>query len=510
MKKIIILGASGYIGQRLIKKLLQEPDEYELHLFSRNKRKLSHFSDYKNIYLYDTPLDHSSCSELNDIFKNTHTVFYLIHSMSEEDNSDFMEQEKQLALFIRNLSDKQKVGQIVYLGGLGADNTENLSTHLKSRQQTGSILREGNTPVVEFRAGVIIGAGGSSFEIIRTLATKLPFIPVFFKKEGLCETIFVDNVVSYLKKTLIYKSYQNKILEIGNGEQKAYSQLVQEYAKVVLNRKLFIINLSFLSFLIGPQIIGRVIAFMTGQPKELIIPLIYGVKNDAIVTPQYDVKNQIPDNELPPRIVSLDLAYKLAADRQYKGKVISVWDVPTNLSKLKTKTRKFFSTQEREGLLFEERYAIIKDEDKNIIFNEIVKIGSGNSKYWSPHFLWQIRGFIDKVFGGAGIGHDYGFNRNDLHVGDRIDFWTVEEIKNSDDIKELRLIAEMKTPGEAWLQFKIVPNSECPNTSIFYLRAFFEPKGIAGYLYWYSLYIIHKFIFSMMINNIIKNSKKSC
>lgn len=505
MKKIIILGASGYIGQRLIKSFL---GKYELHLFSRNKRKLSHFENESDVYLYDISLDESNRKELKEIFLDSDVVFYLIHSMSEEDSSDFLTKEKRIASFISKISDESNVGKIVYLGGLGILNDNKLSKHLLSRQLTGDSLRSGGkTPVVEFRAGIIIGAGGSSFEIIRTLATKLPIIPVFFKKEGLCETIFVDNVISYLCKSVNYDSYNNKILEIGNGETFTYSELVQLYAKIVLKKKLYILNLSFLEPLIGPKIIGSVIAFMTGQPKELIIPLIYGVKNDAIVTEKYSICKNICKEDDNHRTISLELSYKLAADRQNKGKVKSVWDTPINLSHLKQSPRHFFSTQEKEGLLYEERYIIISEGEKERVFNEFLNIGNKESGYWSPYFLWKARGIIDRMLGGCGVGNDTALNRQDLHIGDRIDFWTVEELVNTDEYSEFRLISEMKTPGEAWLQFKIVKNIECEGKLIFYLRAFFEPHGITGYLYWYSLYVIHKFIFSMMIKKIYNNAQ---
>jgi uncharacterized protein YbjT (DUF2867 family) len=503
LKKIIILGASGYIGQRLIKKFLQdENEEYELHLFSRNKRKLSHLRK-NNCHIHDITLKEDNNNQIIKIFKEADALYYFIHSMSEEDNDDFLKQEKELSSFISNISTKAKVKKIIYLGGLGRED-ENLSTHLKSRQITGNELRKNHNNVIEFRAGVIIGAGGSSFEIIRTLATKLPFIPVFFKEEGKCEAIFIDNVISYLKKSFKSSAYNNKILEIGNNEQMTYSELVQNYAKEVLNKKLFIINLSFLSFLIKPSLIGAIISFMTGQHKKLILPLIQGVSNNAVVTSKYSALNILSQDNNINRIVPLRLSFKLASDREDKGKILSVWDTPKNLSNLENKTKSFFTTQKKEGLLYEEKYKVIDKDKTEAIFEEIKKIGQKGTGYWSPYFLWYSRGIIDKLVGGSGLCNHRAINRDDLHTGDRIDFWTIEELKDKKNTKELRLIAEMKTPGFAWLQFKIVPNIENPKTSIFYLRAYFEPKGIWGYLYWYSLYVIHKFIFRTMINNILK------
>lgn len=501
MKKIIILGASGYIGRRLIKRLLKK--DYDLFLFNRNKNKLKDLKKYKNVHLYDLSLEESNKNELINIFSNADALFYLMHSMSEENEKDFFNKEKKIASFISNISDMSNVKQIIYLGGLG-ENNEKLSKHLLSRQMTGDMLRKnGKTPVTEFRAGIIIGAGGSSFEIIRTLGTKLPFIPVLFKNEGLCEPIFVDNIISYLKLSINNENYYNKILEIGSGEKYKYSKLIQIYAKEVLNKNLKIIDLSFLEKIISLNMVGRVISFMVRQPKELIIPLTHGVKNNAIVN-EYDINKQIDNENRINRIIHLNLAYQLAADRENKCKVESVWDTPNNLTHLNKTSKKFFTTKEKEGMLYEEKYMTIKKDCKDKIFNEIKNIGKNG--YWSYYWLWKIRGFIDRFFNGPGVSKNNIIHKKELHIGDRIDFWTIEKIKNNKKESELRLIAEMKTPGEAWLQFKIVKNNESKNTYIFYLRAFFEPKGIAGYLYWYSLYIIHKLIFRSMINNIYKEA----
>jgi len=481
--KIIILGASGYIGLRLAKKLRAQG--HELHLFNRNKLKLQ-WLENKNVCTYDIPIDEDNRDDLSPIFKDADVVYHLIHSMSEEVSGSFHEKDIQIANFVSNISEQSNVKQIVYLGGLGNAN-ENLSTHLESRQATGFTLSKGKTPVLELRAGVIIGAGSSSFEIVRTLATKLPFIPVVWEKEGLVEPIFVDNVLNYLCSVLDNLG-RNEILEIGCGETITYAKLVQKFAKENLNRNIKILKLPFLEKIISPKLIGLVISFMTGQHRTLIIPLIYGVKNDAVVENR-DINCK--------KVVNLELSLKLASHRERKGAVISSWDFPSNISHLAKSNKTFFTTKEKDGLLFEENWSNV--ENPEAVFNEIKKIG-GSYGYWSPMLLWKARGIIDRMFGGPGLSSCYKYN-GDIHVGSRIDFWTVEYFKETSNHRELRLRAEMKTPGEAWLQFTIDKNKQ------FYLRAFFEPRGILGYVYWYSLYIIHKFIFKQMVSKIILNSK---
>jgi len=480
VKKIIILGASGYIGLRLSKKLSKFND-IELKLFNRNREKIS-WIESDRVSVYDTELNDSNKEELSAIFKNADIVYYLIHSMSEN-NKEFENKDIELAEFVSKLSTENKVKKIVYLGGLGNSDIS-LSKHLKSRQDTGKTLKKYFNNVKEYRAGIIIGAGSSSFEIVRTLANKLPFIPVFWKKEGLCEPIFVDDVISLLKTEMNNKYVDNMTFEIGCGEKITYSNLVKMYSNEIIDRNISVLKMPFLENIIKPSLIGRIISIMTGQPKELIVPLIYGVKNDAIVNKYMKKK----------KMTRLDISLKLAAKRDRSGQILSVWDFPSNLSNFKDCKHKIFGTKEKEGLLYEEVVVNVKSPKK--IFEEVQSIG-GEKGYWSTPLLWKIRGYIDRAFGGLGLNKYYSKSDDDLHAGDRIDFWVVEYISDKQDEKVLRLRSEMKTPGEAWLQFSIINNK-------FYLRAFFEPDGIFGYLYWYSLYPIHKFIFKIMVKNIIK------
>ena len=514
-KKIVILGASGYIGQRLVKKFIKknEKNEYELHLVSRNNKKLKHFIKEKNVYLYDFDLIDTNIDKIKELFSNTHTIYYLIHSMSKTDSTNFLEKESKLAELISKTAASLNVLNIIYLGGLdGGDDTnrkKELSTHLKSRKLTGDILRKYTknsiTKITEYKAGIIIGAGGSSFEIIRTLATKLPIIPVFFKEEGLCEPIFVDNIIEVLYKTIYTPELQGHIIDLGNGEKNTYSKLVQLYAKNVLNKNLYIINLSFLSFIIKPKLIGKVIAFMTGQPRELVVPLIYGAENDAITRKEYRLENFNNGKNIIKKTFDTITSYKLAANREKKGNIKSVWDIPSDLSNLKKKQNKFFYTTETEGVLYADSLINISDCLVDSVFTEVKNVGTKKSKYWGYYPLWLIRGYIDKFFGGPGIGNYSSINRNELHIGDKIDFWTIEQVIDAKHSKELRLVSEMKVPGEAWLQFRIFRNKEEDN-HIFLIRAFFAPHDIFGYIYWYSLFFIHKFIFDKMVINIIKNS----
>jgi len=486
MKKIVILGASGYIGLRL-SKILSSPSfkESELHLFNRNKRKLE-FLRSRRVHLHDIELSWENREKIAKIIQGADVLFYLVHSMSSG-VEDFEEKERQLAKLVAKTAKSARIRKIIYLGGLGEGST--LSKHLRSRQGTGELLRKFHPNVIELRAGIIIGAGGSSFEIVRTLATKLPVIPSFWKKEGRVEPVFVDDVLEIMIEAAEAEESGSRVYDLGCGQTPTYSELVRLYAREVIGRKVSVLRLPFLEKVFTPPVIGWIISFMTGQPRDLVIPLIYGVKNDAVTRKAF--RYLYPYKKLLP-------ALKLAAQRERSGSVLSVWDFPSTRSNLGKK--RVFTTMEKEGLLYEEVVLPVQGMEEDV-FREVKKIG-GKYGYWSPYWIWWLRGLIDRALGGLGLNPDDFREGEDLHIGDRIDFWVVEFLKDTPKEKVLRLRSEMITPGEAWLQFTIKDGK-------FALRAFFEPSGPMGYLYWYSLYIIHKFIFRMMATEIVKRSGKN-
>jgi len=522
---IAIFGSSGYIGLRLSHILNNNNNIKTLKLFNRNKRKVLHLLNNKTQgFDYEINLDNKE-KLINDL-KNVDVVFYLIHSMYEKNN--FSEVDNQLATIVAESSTKAKVKKIIYLGGLGLEETGDskiLSNHLSSRQETGDFLREYHSNIVEFRAGIIIGGGSSSFEIIRTLGLKLPFVPLLWKNEGLVEPIFVDNVISYLLMAIENKDFDNNILEIGCGESVSYTDIVCLYSKIK-ERKLFKIPLFPFEKIITDNILGRIIAFMSSLPPALVTPLLGGVKNKAI-SKNYKIESIL--GYCPFKPISLKKSLEIASKREESEHVQSVWDLPSSMSSIKKMKHKEngmpFSTASKSinGLMFEEESVEISEliplfksdfshEKSNIhintlikneLFAEIKKIG-GSHGYWSPSFLWKIRATIDKLIGGIGF-RKYRRDSNSIRCGDRIDFWSVEKFTDHECYKELRLKAEMKAPGEAWLRFIILKEKGCEKET-FKLQALFDPNGISGYFYWYSLFFVHKYIFKTMLKNIIKNS----
>jgi uncharacterized protein YbjT (DUF2867 family) len=334
-KKIIILGASGYIGKRLIERLNSNEDirnNYTLILFNKNKRKLEYLKNkYKNIVLSDLSIEEKNFNKLVSTFKNAKTIYNLVHITSEK---NFIEKEKKFNNLIGKAAEKANVEHIVFLGGLG-DKNEILSKHLYSRILSGQTLRTYKTPVTEFKVGLIIGAGNLAFEILQRLAAFLPFI-VKPTKEHKMTPAFIDDVISYLYKAHKYpQHFKNKVLEIGNGEY-FYSDLLIEM-KTLLNKgkKPFVITIpTFIyEFMITTKIVPYLMAIITGQDYRLLKNTVDMVLYDTTRREEFKIEKHIP-KELLEKPKTLKEMLKLAIERLKRGEYKSFWDYPTVLSKL--------------------------------------------------------------------------------------------------------------------------------------------------------------------------------
>jgi uncharacterized protein YbjT (DUF2867 family) len=509
---IAIFGPTGYIGTKLIRDLYNTG--HKLTLFSRSTRKLDYLQTdcfllkhYEpNICIIQQFLEEQYYEDIVYNLQGVDVVYYLVHSLYINEKSNFLSKDNQLASLIAKASTKAGVKQIVYLGGLGVDKPEApISKHLLSRQDTANYLRKYHNNVTEFRAGVIIGAGSSSFEIIRSLGNKLPFLPKLPGIEGLCQPIFVDDVIAYLIHAKLNELYKNQIVEIGSDDVLTYSEMIRIFALEIRHVELAIVPLPIINRLLTVSVLSYIISHMSNMPYLLIKRLLEGMNSYAIVS-DYPVAKIDPS--CPIKAKSFKESLVIATQRLEEAMFQSVWSIPYELSVLNAEKKTQFlhlSSKELEGMLFEEYSTKIEVEEMEQVFDTIKTIG-GERGYFSPRWLWEIRGFIDKLLNGRGLCPNPRDPRL-LRVGDRIDFWEVSYYRNWRDHKVLRLKANMKTPGTAWLQF-VIQSSKKRDSATFTLSAYFEPKGIAGYLYWYSLYFIHKFIFKYMVKEIIKESKK--
>ncbi len=508
---IAIFGPTGYIGTKILINMYNRG--HRLSLFSRNTRKLSYLQDECMLLMSREPriciieqfLEARHIEQIIDGLQGVDVIYYFIHSLNM-DHGNFVNKDNELADLVAGAAKTAGVKQIIYLGGLGVDTPEApMSPHLRSRQETGEHLRMHHPCVTEFRAGVIIGAGSASFEIVRNLGTKLPFLPQLPGYPGLCQPIFVDDVVTYLVHALRNPLYYNQIAEIGAKDVFSYSQMVEEFALINQNKKLKTIPLPLINQLLTPRVIAWFASRMTPLPFVLVEPLVEGMHSLAIVG-EYPIGRIDPKPPLSPK--PFREAVPIAIERIETGTMDSVWSIPYELSVFNAQQKKqflYFTSTEIEGMLYEECSRTIDADEITAVFDRVKQIG-GKTGYYSARWLWEARGLIDKVFGGTGLSPTR--RRPDLlRVGDRLDFWVVTFYKNTPKEKILRLKADMKTPGNAWLQFAVKRSPE-NHEAIFNLRAYFEPSGIWGYIYWYSLYFIHKYIFKEMTRNIVNEARK--
>jgi uncharacterized protein YbjT (DUF2867 family) len=470
--KVLLTGSNGYIGRRLKQKLLEQKN-IELRLLVRDKKTLSS-STYENVEVIEG--DTFNKESLKLALKDVETAYYLIHSLS---NKNYKELDKQSAQNFIDIAKECGVKRVIYLGGLGIKN-KNTSEHLLSRLETGEILS--SSPQVQtiwLRAGVIIGSGSTSFEIIRNLTEKLPIMTTPKWVETKAQPIGVDDVISYLSESLYIKEQKNLIVDIGS-EQLSYKEMMQQTA-LALGLKRIIIPLPFLSINISSYWLN----LFTPVPFSIAKALIEGLKSEVII--QNNHAQEYFPNIKPIKFID---SVKQAVIVIQQNQVISRWS--DNLGKDWNKNH---SEEIADAIFLDRKELNIEDISKEKVYASFISIG-GKNGWFDFDFLWEIRGFIDKMIGGVGLKRGRR-DQDNLRIGDSLDFWKVVDIKENE---RLLLFAQMKLPGSAWLEFKI-KNNKLIQTAYYY------PKGVFGRIYWYALIPIHYFVFNNMIKSIVKNAK---
>ncbi len=409
--------------------------------------------------------------------QDVETAFYLVHSMGDSD--DFEERDRQGAKNFAAACTQAGVQRIIYLGGLGNPDHE-LSKHLRSRQEIGDILRSSSAEVVEFRASIIIGSGSLSFEMIRTLVERLPIMICPKWVRVMAQPIAIEDVLAYLMESLKLPLDESHIFEIGGPDQLSYGDIMQEYARQRGLHRLMI-------------------------PVPLLTPYLSSLWL-GLVTPLYSrVGRKLVDSLKNPTLVSNNMTGRYFSVRPRSTKdAISRALVNEDKEFAETRWSDALSSGSRPrqwgGVRFGSRLVDsrtkVVDATAAEAFRPIQRIG-GKKGWYYGNGLWKIRGFLDLLAGGIGVRRG---RRHpvELRVGDALDFWRVEEIQKD---KLLRLTAEMKVPGRAWLEFEVT--EEAGQTTV-RQTAIFDPVGLFGLAYWYTLYPLHELVFRGMLRNICR------
>ncbi len=474
--KVLLTGATGYVGGRLLPLLLSKG--VAVRCLTRRESSKSNFDLEQVEVAVGSALDEAS---LEAALVGVHTAFYFIHSMG--DNEDFEQTDRRAAENFAKACTAQNVKRIVYLGGLG-DPSDSLSKHLRSRQEIGQILRSSSAFVVEFQASIIIGSGSLSFEMIRALVERLPVMICPKWVRVLAQPIAIEDVLDYLVEVLDQPVAESKIYEIGGPDAVSYGDIMQRYAKQRgLTR--FMIPVPFLTPYLSSLWLGLVTPLYSRVGKKLVDSL----RNETLVSND-DAATMF---SVVPRNIDEAIARALV----YEDKEFA-----------ETRWSDSFSAGGEEvswgGVRFGSRLVDSRTREVPLsaeqAFVAVRRIG-GKTGWYYGNWLWKIRGFLDLLVGGVGVRRGRR-HPDQLRVGDTLDFWRVEEFV---DNRLLRLSAEMKVPGRAWLEFEV---TEGDGTSTVRQTAIFDPVGLFGIVYWYSLFPLHEFVFSGMLRNICKASQK--
>lgn len=474
--KVLLAGANGYIGTRLIPILLEKG--HTIVCLVRDKRRFKENSDFSDkVTVLTGDLLHTE--SIQNFPDDIDAAYYLVHSMAQA--SSFSDMEEASARNFTTALNQTSCKQIIYLSGISND--ERLSEHLTSRKRVEDVLRESKAALTVLRAAIIIGSGSASFEIIRDLTEKLPIMTVPRWVNTHSQPIAIRDVLFYLKSVLLNNKTFNQTFDIGGPDILSFKQMMLTYAKV---RKLkrYIITIPFLS----PKISSYWLYFVTSTSYSLAQSLVNSMKNETICS------DHTINNIIPHQCLSYEKALKLAFEKIEQNSIVSSWKDALNMGYIRSEFMDQIKVPQNGTQEYKVKLPFEQDIDK--VFKNIWAIG-GNRGWYYWDWIWGLRGFIDKLFGGVGLRR--GRTSNDrIAPGDVIDFWRVLLADRAN--KRLLLYAEMKLPGEAWLEFKIV---EYHSKKFLSQIATFRPNGLWGRLYWAAMFPFHIFIFKGMAKRIV-------
>lgn len=475
--KILLTGSTGYIGKRLLHELLQQGHEV-ICLVRNLERLITSEPSMEGIQGIEADLLNPVPSSLHGM--DIDVAFYLIHSMSTS-IAEFMNEEALSAGNFADFIGQTNCKQIIYLSGIS--NSKKLSRHLQSRRNVEDILRNSGKHVTVLRAGIIVGSGSASFEIIRDLMEKMPIIIAPTWVKTLCQPIAIGNVTKYLTGCMLNPATYDQVFDIGGAEILSYKQMLLQYAEArELKRRIYVVPF------ISPRISSYWLYFVTSTSYYLAVNLVDSMKVEVVCkdTRLKDILNITPFTYME--------ACKRALERINLDTVQSSW---TDAVSIKNPGNLFQRLEvPLYGVLHDRRIIRISGDPQHIL-NKVFSLG-GDTGWFYADWIWKVRGMIDKMVGGVGLRRGRR-SVSDLNPGDSLDFWRVL-IADRENMR-LLLFAEMKVPGEAWLEFRILKKTD---GCYLYQTATFMPHGVSGRLYWYILLPIHLLMFKEMIKAIVK------
>ncbi len=484
--KVAVIGSTGYVGGRLVPKLLEEG--HAVRCLARTPAKLEGVEWRSEVEVAEADvLDQASVEQA---LSGIDAVYYLVHAMGHA--GDFEEADRVGAENTRTAAENAGVQRIIYLGGLGEDDGEQLSDHLASRHEVGTVLASDSVPVTELRAAVIIGSGSASFEMLRHLDEVLPaMICPRWVTTTKCQPIAIADVLHYLVSVLDVPKTAGEILEIGGPDVLTYRDMMDRYADLAGLRRRLIIPVPFLT----PRLSSHWINLVTPLPYGLARPLVDSLINDVVVRPEHDIRRFI-DHTPYSLDTAIERALAVVGDLQMK----TSWMDSTRGSAPASPMPQ--DPDWAGGTIYQDIQQVTSTAGTDALFTTVAGVG-GERGWYAANPLWTIRGALDKVIGGVGMRRGRR-HPDELRVGDALDFFRVEAYERP---TLLRLRAEMKVPGGAWLEWRITTDDQ-GNTTLRQL-ARFHPRGVAGRAYWWILLPLHKVIWKRLAERLVATAEGS-
>ncbi|THG32374.1 SDR family oxidoreductase [Naasia lichenicola] len=487
VRRVLVTGATGYVGGRLAPRLVEAG--FAVRALVRDPQKLADVPWAPDVEIVTADL--ADPSTLEAAFRDVETVYYLVHSMAKGHGERFEDVERGNAENVAKAAKAAGVSRIVYLGGLHPDG-EKLSRHLESRKVVGEVLMASGVPTVILQAGIVIGSGSASFEMIRHLTDVLPYMPAPKWVRNFIQPIAVRDVLHYLVEAADLPVGLNRAFDIGGPDVLRYGQAMNGYALEAGLHQRPIASLPLLT----PGLASHWVNLVTPVPRAIAVPLVQSLQHDCVVR-EHDIDAYIP----PPAegLLRYRLAVRYALQRERDGQVETSW---RNSSVSGTPSDPLPTDPNWAGhTVFTDDRTQKSAAPREELWKVIEGIGGQNGWYSFP-LAWAVRGWMDRLVGGVGLRR----GRRDaqrLHTGDALDWWRVEHIERG---KVLRLRAEMKVPGRAWLELWATDGEG--GGSVYRQRAVFFPRGLSGRLYWFAILPFHGIIFSGMANRITATAEK--